>query len=205
MAEPPGNDADSSPILNDGLLDNDESSERPTLVTRFTKNSDEWMSAQYFNVRNGEKCRITLGDSHRANVVPVRSYGQILTQYLNNPESKFLGPNGKPCMPWTRGVLQRGHIIAGEHRYCGKEMRRKLEQGPIDHEVDYKCRVYSNGKIRADAETRNKISTIGIGKVARESGIDRKTVRFIASGGLVKTKKYRDVTEYLQTLLGKQH
>src|SRR5437899_2276624 len=119
--------------------------------------------------------------SQRANVVPVRSYGQILTQYLNNPESKFLGPSGKPCMPWTRGVLQRSHIIAAEHRYCGKEMRRKLEQGPIDHEVDYKCRLYSNGKVNADAETRNQISAIGIRKVARESGLDRKTVRFIAS------------------------
>ena len=41
-----------SPIVNDGLLDLDEESERPTLVTRFTKNSDEWMSAEYFNVRN---------------------------------------------------------------------------------------------------------------------------------------------------------
>lgn len=103
-------------------------------------------------------------------------------------------------MPWTRGVLQRAHIIAGEHRYCGKEMRRKLEQGPIDHEIDYKRKVYSNGKVGADAETRNKISAIGIRKVARESGIDRKTVRFIAGGGFVKTKKYQDVTKYLQTL-----
>jgi hypothetical protein len=192
-----------APIVNDGLLDLDENSERPTLVTRFTKNSDEWISAEYFNVRNGEKCRITLGDSKRANVVPVRSYGQILMQYLNNPESKFLGPSGKPCTPSTRGVLQRAHIIAAEHRYCGKEMRRKLEQGPIDHEVDYKCRLYSNGKVSADAETQHQISAIGIRKVARESGIDRKTVRFIAGGGMVKSKKYRDVAKYLQTRVTK--
>src|SRR6266550_5298139 len=133
------------------------------------------------HVRNGEKCRITLGESKRANVVPVLSYGQILTQYLNNPESKFLGPSGKACTPWTRGVLQRAHIIAAEHRYCGKEMRRKLEQGPIDHEVDYKCRLYSNGKVSANAETRNKILAIGIREVTRKSRIDRKTVRLIAS------------------------
>ena len=107
-------------------------------------------------------------------------------------------------MPWTRGVLQRAHIIADEHRYCGKEMRRKLEQGPIDHEVNYKCRLYSNGKVSADAETQNQISAIGIRKMARESGIDRKTVRLIASGGSVKTKKYRDVTKYLRTQIAKQ-
>ena len=102
-------------------------------------------------------------------------------------------------MPWTRGVLQRAHIIAAEHRYCGKEMRRKLEQGPIDHAIDYKCRVYSNGKVGADAETRNKISAIGIRTIARESGLDRKTVRWIASGGLVKTKKYQQVAKYLES------
>jgi len=78
-------------------------------------------------------------------------------------------------------------------------MRRKLEQGPIDHELNYKCRVYSNGRISADAETKNKISAIGIRKVARESGLDRKTVRFIASGGTVKTNKFQNVARYLQT------
>jgi hypothetical protein len=49
-------------------------------------------------------------------------------------------------------VLQRSDGIAGEHCYCGKEMRRKLQQGPIDYEIDYKCKVYSNGKVSADCE-----------------------------------------------------
>jgi len=31
------------------------------------------------------------------------------------------------------------HVVAGEHRYCGKELKRKLEQGPVDHEVEFKC------------------------------------------------------------------
>jgi hypothetical protein len=30
------------------------------------------------------------------------------------------------------------HIVAGEHRFCGKELKRKLEQGPVDHEVEFK-------------------------------------------------------------------
>lgn len=163
--------------MNDGLLDLDDNSERPTLVTRFTKNSYDWMSAEYFNVRNGEKCRITLGDSKRANVVPVRSYGQIVTQYLNNPESKFLGPSGKPCTPWTRGVLQRAHITAAEHRYCGKEMRRKLEQGPIDHEVDYRCKMYGNGKVSADSEMMQKLTGFSEREIARGTGLHRKVIR----------------------------
>ena len=46
---------------------------------------------------------------------------------------------------------------------------------------------------------KNKISAIVIHKVARETGLDRKTVRLIASGGMVKTQKYRDVAKYVET------
>ena len=79
-------------------------------------------------------------------------------------------------------------------------MRRKLERGPVDHENDYKCKIYSSSKVSADPETQKKISIIGIRRVARGSGLDRKTVRLIASGGIVRKKKYQDVTKYLQTL-----
>jgi len=51
--------------------------------------------------------------------------------------------------------------------------------------------------ISADEETKDKISAIGIRKVARESGLDRKTVRLIASGGSVKTKNYKSLAAYL--------
>jgi hypothetical protein len=172
-----------SPIVNDAGLYLGKNSEKPTLVTRFTKNTDEWMSAQYFNVRNAEKCRITLGDSKRANVVSVRCYGQILTQYIHNPESKFLGPSGKPCTSWARGVLQRTHVIAGEHRYCGKEMRRKLEQGPIDHDIDYKCKVYSSGKVRADSEIMRELAGFSEREIARGTGLHRKVIRTIGTAG----------------------
>jgi hypothetical protein len=187
-----------SPIVNDGWFCSDEDSEKPTLVTRFTKNTDEWISAQYFNVRNGEKCRITLRDIKKANIVPVRSYGQILTQYLHNPESKFLGPSGKPCTPWTRGVLQRAHIIAREQHYCGKEMRRKLEQGPIDHEVDYKCKVYSSGKVSADSEIIRKLAGLSEREIARGTGLHRKVIRTIRHGGQVRTSTFKRVLAYLR-------
>ena len=59
----------------------------------------------------------------------------------------------------------------------------------------------ATAKVSADAETQNQISAIGIRKVARESGIDRKTIRLIATGGMVKSKKYEHLAKYLQTHL----
>ena len=95
-----------APIIRDGDLDLDKQADKPILVTRFTKNSEEWGNATYYNVRTGETCRITTGESKSRNVIPVRSYRSVLNAYVNNPESKFNGPDGKQCWIWTRGMLE---------------------------------------------------------------------------------------------------
>jgi hypothetical protein len=120
----------------------------------------EWSTATYYNVRTGEPCRITTGDSTSDNIIPVGSYRSVLNAYVNNAESKFNGPDGKQCCSWTRGMLQRMHVVAGEHRYCGKELKRKLEQGPVDHEAEFKCRVYENGRVAAGPETLGQLARI---------------------------------------------
>lgn len=49
-------------------------------------------------------------------------------------------------------MLQR-HIVAERHIPCGKESKQKLEQGPVDPELDVRCKVYENGRVAADPET----------------------------------------------------
>jgi hypothetical protein len=51
--------------------------EKPILVTRFTKHSEEWGTATYYNVRTGEPCRITTSESTSENLIPVRSYRSV--------------------------------------------------------------------------------------------------------------------------------
>ena len=75
--------------IRDADLDLDEQAEKPILITRFTKNREEWADATYYNVRTGETCRITTGESKSKNVIPVRSYRSVLDGYVNNAESKF--------------------------------------------------------------------------------------------------------------------
>jgi hypothetical protein len=45
--------------------------------------------------------------------------------------------------------------------------------------VDFRCAEYSDGKMMADKETRRRIIETGIKEVARETGIDRNTIRSI--------------------------
>jgi hypothetical protein len=52
-----------------------------------------------------------------------------VASYQNHPEAKSLGPDGKPCEFDTRGLLQRAHIVAGEHIKIVKESERHWNQG----------------------------------------------------------------------------
>lgn len=187
-----------APVVRDGDLDLDEQADKPILVTRFTKDSNEWSAATYYNVRTGEPCRITTGDSTSKNVIPVRSYRSVLNAYVNNAESKFNGPDGKQCCSWTRGILQRMHVVAGEHRYCGKEFKRKLEQGPVDHAVEFKCKVYENGRVVAGPETRRQLASFSERQISKRTGVHRHTIRLIRHGEGVKRSTYEKVIDFLR-------
>jgi len=175
-----------APVIREGDLRLDEEAEKPILVTRFNKNREEWSAATYYNVRSGDPYSITTSESSGEKVIPVRSYRSVVNAYVNNAESKFNGPDGNQCCPWTRGILQRMHVVAGELRYCGKEFKRKLEQGPVDHEVEFKCKVYQDGRVAADAETLRQLARFSERQIRAGTGLRRDTIRLIRHGNGVK-------------------
>ena len=190
-----------APVIREGDLQLPEEAEKPILVTRFNKNSDEWSGATYYNVRSGEPCSITTGESGTYNVIPVRSYRSVVNAYVNNAESKFNGPDGNQCHPWTRGILQRMHVVAREHRYCGKEFKRKLEQGPVDHEVECKCKLYGSRRVAANPETLRQLAWYSERQIRAGTGLGRDTVRLIRHGGQVKPGTVQRITNFLSRKL----
>jgi hypothetical protein len=92
-----------APVVRDGDLNLDEEANKPILVTRFSKKSEEWPTATYFNVRTGEPCRVTTGEPTSKRMIAVWSYRSVLNAYVNNAEAKFDGPDGRQCCSWTRG------------------------------------------------------------------------------------------------------
>ena len=187
-----------APVVRDGDFNLDEEANKPILVTRFEKASEEWATATYFNVRTGKPRRITAGEPSSKGPIAVRSYRSVLNAYVNNAESKFDGPDGKQCSSWTRGILQWTHIVAGEHRYCGKEFKRKLEQGPVDHEVEFKCKVYENGRVVAGTETLRQLASFSERQICKRTGVHRNTIRLIRHGKGVKRSTYAKVMNFLR-------
>jgi hypothetical protein len=185
-----------APILRSDKLDPDERAEKPILITRFNKHSDEWLDATYYNVRTGEKSRITVGDRKRGRI-PVKSYRDVLHQYLYHPECKFAGPDGRPCDPWTRGVLQRRHVRGADFNYCGKEFKRKLEQGPVDHDTDFNVKVYANGRVAADPETLRALGDFSEREINKGTGLSRRIIRHIRHDGQVKPSTMQRITDFL--------
>jgi len=190
-----------APVIREEDLQLTEEAEKPILVTRFNKDSDEWSAATYYNVRTGEPYSITTGESGTDKVITVRSYRSVVSAYVHNAESKFNGPDGSQCHPWTRGILQRMHVVARGHRYCGKEFKRKLEQGPVDHEVEFKCKIYENRRVAADAETLRQLTRYSERQIRAGTGLRRDTIRLIRHGGQVKPSTMQRITNFLSRKL----
>ena len=175
------------PLLFSSLYPSGKDQSNFSLILPFSVHRDQWLSTRAFDIHTGKQYFITLLDPKgRTKKIEVKCFGNVLGAYREHPEAKFLGHEGNPCDGLTRGLLKRSHIIANQHRYIGKETSRRWEQGDDLSMVDFRCAEYSDGKVVADRAIRQQIIQIGIRKVARESGIDRKRVALIAHGEPVK-------------------
>ena len=90
------------------------------------------------------------------------------------------------------------HVVAMEHRYCGKEFKRKLEQGPVDHEVEVMSKVYENGRLVAGPETLRQLASFSERQIRKGTGIRRDTIRLIRHGKGVKRSTYEKVLNFLR-------
>ena len=115
--------------------------------------------------------------------------------------SEWMGSDGQPCNRLTRGLLQRSHIIADRHRYIGKEVSRRWEQGDDISMADFRCAEYKSGKTVADLELRKQIAKIGIRKTARATKTDTKTVMLISRAERVKA---RTLSRLLSSFVSRQ-
>jgi hypothetical protein len=91
------------------------------------------------------------------------------------------------------------HLVAREHRYCGKEFKRKLEQGSVDHDSDFKCKVYENGRVVADPETLRQLTGFSKRQIEIGTGLHRDTIRLIRHGNGVKRSTYQRVIDFLRS------
>jgi hypothetical protein len=92
-----------------------------TVVAPFSKHADRWWRAQCVNIHDQRSFRLAPQQSRRLDRVIPQTLASVLRAYLRHPESKSLGPDGLPCGPDMRGLLQRTKVTERERHYVGKE------------------------------------------------------------------------------------
>jgi hypothetical protein len=171
------------------------------LIMPFSKQREDWASAKATDTRTGKQYRIHPGVDRdgrkKRGEIWVKTYGNILGEYREHPEAKFLGPDGLPCTSITRGLLRPSHIIASSLHYIGKETSRHWEQGDDRSLEDFRCMEYQNGKVIANKETRERIKKFGVRKIERGTGIHNTTITLITRGAAVKPITLSEVIKFL--------
>lgn len=132
----------------DDLPGHVDSKMRP--IAAFNQDSNQWLDLDWINQHDPDSgpYRLTTNrEWHRAyrhpGEVAVKTIGRVVTEYRFHPESKFLGPDGEPCKPTTKGILDRRHVYCGVRLDIGKESNRleDAEQLLID-DLDQVLNVY---------------------------------------------------------------
>jgi len=84
----------------------------------------------------------------------VKTYSDVVRDYVFHPESKCVDLDGKPSCKQTIGLLQRRHAQIGHIKYIGKESNslEEVEAGPIPSPenvyTEYPDPRRENGKLK---------------------------------------------------------
>jgi hypothetical protein len=92
-------------------------------ITGYSSDPAQWESADWYDLHNPSMPPVRLG----GNGIPVKTFRQVLAEYMAHPEPKFLGPDGEPCNSRSAGVLARRIVRVGGINHIGKESN-KLEE-----------------------------------------------------------------------------
>jgi hypothetical protein len=157
-------------------------------ITPYESDRKKWKSLTGVNLADGRKSQIAMRPMANQDKVIPDSFRIVLHNYLGKPEEKSLAPDGTPCTGTTQGLLLRTKIIAGKLVPVGKETDRRWEQGEDPSMLDSQVYVYEKQRktVVADLSERKHWSTIGIGRLMRESKLSQAPISNAIKGKPVR-------------------
>ena len=113
----------------------------------------------------------------------VKTYRDVLDAYLFHPESKSMGPDGKPCGRATRGVLDRRPVTCLGIAYIGKESN-KLEEGQMGliHKIVDVLTEFPKFSCPWESYVVPVLKEIPVPVLMDESGLSRRTIQRLRNG-----------------------
>jgi hypothetical protein len=93
------------------------------LIAPFERDPRKWPNLAVIDMHDGQQYQVTT-DIDRAvpgRVILVKSYQQVISDYVSHPETKYDAANGEPCSSDTRGILRPCHINALAYQHITKD------------------------------------------------------------------------------------
>jgi len=161
-----------------------------TLITQFSSEREQWMESKCINIHDCKSPIYGLADDYDGRRALVKNFYMLLDSYQNHPEAKSLSPDGRPCEVDTRGLLQRGHVIANwPPIYIGKESDKHWEEGEDFSLLEFKAIQYRDkSNVIATDEQLARIARISKRELRRR-GINQHTLEKIFAREPVRTMK----------------
>jgi hypothetical protein len=96
------------------------------LIAPYESNPARWLQLPWIDLYTGKHWQVTTDPhNHRADVVRVKTYRDVLALYQHHPEPKSLDPDGNPCSRRSPpGLLARRPITMLTISLIGKESNR---------------------------------------------------------------------------------
>jgi len=170
-----------------------------TFITSFSSERDQWMRSKCINIHDPESRVYELTDEYDGRRAVPKNFFMLLESYQNHPEAKSLGPDGKPCEPDTRGLLQRAHIIANwPPIYIGKESDKHWEEGEDLSLLEFKTIEYKRkGYVIATDEQLERIARVSKRELRRR-GINQHTLEKICKQQPVRASRFAQCLRALE-------
>jgi hypothetical protein len=154
------------------------------LIRSFTDQPSRWLSEPWIDLYSGERYDVTVENPAPAHVARIRSYGNVLEEFMAHPEHKSADARGKPCGALTRGLLYRRRIRRERTVMIGKEANRIEDMhNRLIHRWDEVNTEYRDpDPERWNLEVLRLLKPISGKVLASAAGVSTRAIRAIRNG-----------------------
>jgi hypothetical protein len=170
-----------------------------TLVGPFSKHPDTWLTREYTEIHSMKA--VKLGGEYKHRRLIPQTLSKVIWRHFLHREDKSLGPDGKPCGLYTRGLLLRRPIKAMlPFVFIGKEVERKAQEGEdiavVDNPGPTKYEPRRTSKTHAaDASLIIRGRRFGTRPIMRASGVSQHPVERFLRGERIHLSTLRKIAK----------